>query len=112
MAHLNFLPKLSNYSRTTVTWSQLLHGHNCYLVTASAHLTRRSLLFRDTLEVEPWGMAAQTSVLPFPWFHYVVLDSSLMTDTAAAAEEEEEEEYKKPAQMEIFTLVRDCAGMG
>ena len=56
-------------------------------------------------------MAAQTSVLPFPWFHYVVLDSSLMTDTAAAAEEEEEE-YKKPAQMEIFTLVRDCAGMG
>ena len=55
-------------------------------------------------------MAAQTSVLPFPWFHYVVLDSSL-TDTAAAAEEEEEE-YKTPAQMEIFTLVRDCAGMG
>ena len=54
-------------------------------------------------------MAAPTSVLPFPWFHYIVFDSSLTTDTAAAAEEEE---YKTPAQMEIFTLVRDCAGMG
>ena len=50
-------------------------------------------------------------VLPFPRFHYIILDSSLTSDTAAA-EEESEEEYKTTVQMDIFTLARDCAGMG
>ena len=61
--------------------------------------------------LKPWRTAAPTLVLPFPRFHYIILDSSLTSDTAAA-EEESKEEYKTPVQMDIFTLARDCAGMG
>ena len=50
-------------------------------------------------------------VLSFPRFHYIILDSLPMSETAAA-EEESKEEYKTPVQMDIFTLARDCAGMG